>query len=129
MDRARLLELKLQIPPASKEELYGGIVGGRPKGRTRKIFGVIEMWHDRGTTIIYASVLAVWSYLFTASFVNMIAYKDEVANIVITIGVPVVVAGLICWHLHKIDTPSVEVMRLKQEINYYEKESTIQPNT
>ncbi|MDT8300101.1 MAG: hypothetical protein RQ760_01375 [Sedimentisphaerales bacterium] len=120
MQRARLLELHLQIPPASKYELAGGLVGGRPKGRSRKLFGVIEMWHDRGLAFIYSSVLAVWSYLFFASIVTLVSWKQEVVHMVFQFGVPILILVISWLQLHKIDTSSEEVKKLKEEIKNFD---------
>jgi hypothetical protein len=66
--RAKLLELRLRVPPSSESEGSGGPFMNRA-GRGRRFLGV-TMWHDRGLSLVYATVLGAWGYLLTTSLTS-----------------------------------------------------------
>lgn len=69
--RAKLLELRLGVPPLLPDSPSGGPFSCRP-GRGRKLFG-ITLWHDRGLITIYSATLGAWVYLFTATTLGQFA--------------------------------------------------------
>ena len=61
--RARALEILLDFDSTDRTtKQFGGTFLDRP-GRSRKMFGILLMWHDRALAIIYASAFAGWGYL------------------------------------------------------------------
>jgi hypothetical protein len=66
--RAKLLELRLRVPPSSTSEDGGGPFMNRA-GRGRRFLG-ITMWHDRGLSLVYATVLGAWGYLLATSLTS-----------------------------------------------------------
>jgi len=68
--RAKLLEIRLGMPPVSARDGFGGPFMGRA-ARERKLFGWVEMWHDRALALIYGMALGGWAYLSTASVLGL----------------------------------------------------------
>jgi hypothetical protein len=59
--RARGLEEKLGFLSFTDVE-HGGPYRDRPVD-TRKLFGLLPMWHDLGLALVYSSCLAGWSFI------------------------------------------------------------------
>jgi hypothetical protein len=62
--RARWLEATiLRLPSRHTHLARGGQYAERP-GERRRLFGLIEIWHDRALALIYGTVLGGWTFLF-----------------------------------------------------------------
>jgi hypothetical protein len=62
IDRAKVLESRLQLPSVRSEEGTGGPFTERPD-RAVQLLGSFAAWHDRGLALVYAAALAGWTYL------------------------------------------------------------------
>ena len=60
--RAKALEACLKFPICAAGFTVGGLFSERSKDKLR-LFGVVQIWHDRGLAIVYGSTLAAWSLL------------------------------------------------------------------
>lgn len=85
---------------------FGGSFLGRP-GRGLKLFGFIPMWHDLGLDIVYSAALGAWSFLIVVSLTK---------NPVVLVVVPIAIAVLLLWGLLKLDNPTDEFVKLREEI-------------
>lgn len=113
--RAKLLELRLNLPPVSSQDSFGGPLMGRPK-RGRKLFGKIEMWHDRALILIYSITLGSWAYLFTASLLRSFTVEEGIYKT--TGSIIAFVILIVFWQqLHKLDkSNNPELKALDKEI-------------
>jgi hypothetical protein len=60
--RAQVLERRLGIGSIGGEAGAGGVFS-EPRERTQRLFGRLEVRHDRALAFVYAAALAGWSYL------------------------------------------------------------------
>ncbi len=60
--RAQVLERRLGIQSIGGEPQVGGVFSELPP-RTLRLFGRLEVWHNRALAFVYAAALAGWSYL------------------------------------------------------------------
>lgn len=66
-----------------------GICNPRP-GRTRKLFGVVTIWHDRGLAMIYGAVLGAWVFPVAAGgllLMNTMSHS-------LSMGIAAIIAGV-----------------------------------
>ena len=60
--RAKALEGRLKFPVCTAGFEEGGLFSERAPKKLR-LFGLVQIWHDRGLAIVYGSTLAAWSLL------------------------------------------------------------------
>jgi hypothetical protein len=61
--RAKALEVCLKLPICTHPARDGGFFCERRSLKKLRLFGLLEIWHDRGLAIVYGSTLAAWSVL------------------------------------------------------------------
>lgn len=100
--RAKNLEAYLGLPRASNHRFSrGGAFLDRPE-RSLKLFGLIDIWHDRGLAIVYSTALAGWSYLFIAGLTAFEPVDSALCSILVW-AVPAVVWMAFIAHFHQAD--------------------------
>lgn len=121
--RAKSLEVLLRLQPLSnlkspdeKRRLwaYGGAFLDRP-GRSRKLFGRILMWHDRGLAIIYATALGGWCYLLVSAITKLME-SGQLVSLGVCAGVPLIVAAAMFLQLRRFDKATDELEELPDHI-------------
>ncbi|MCP4584165.1 MAG: hypothetical protein GY839_21340 [candidate division Zixibacteria bacterium] len=108
--RVRSLEVLLKLPPIcnliseqkTRQKLkFGGPFLDRPK-RSRKLLGMILMWHDRGLALIYSTVIGAWCYLLTRGIL-CVFYLNNQIYLVILLGIPFVISLILFLNLEQLD--------------------------
>jgi hypothetical protein len=61
ISRARWLERERLRLPGRADAQFGGQFAERPPER-RRLFGIVEVWHDRALALIYGTVLGGWVF-------------------------------------------------------------------
>jgi len=113
--RAKTLEAKLGFDPIDKNiRKRGGAFLDRPH-RSRKLFGLFLMWHDRALAIIYSAVFAAWSYLIVDGFIKILGH--DLWNILLwcRVLIPIMIFFLFLLELHRFDEPTDVPEALSQE--------------
>lgn len=112
---AKLLELRLGFEGLSAADSVSGPFLGRP-GRSRNLFGRIQIWHDRGLAMIYSAALGVWAFMMASSSISLVVGARQEAQLIagfLALGVT-----MIFWReLHRLDSANTSEFReLDQEI-------------
>jgi hypothetical protein len=68
--RLQALEKELKMTRHSPGDGPGGVSRERP-GRALKFFGIWTIWHDRGLSLIYGSVLGAWLFPIMFAVFNL----------------------------------------------------------
>jgi len=97
--RAKNLEVYLGLPWALSQYGRGGPLLGRPpRSSLKKLFGIFEIWHDRGLAIVYSSCLAAWLYLTLWGIRGLwLKYLDTTSALRVMLGVVAVIVPAIFW--------------------------------
>jgi len=104
--RAKTLEAKLRFDPIDTNiKKRGGAFLDRPQ-RSRKLFGLLLMWHDRALAIIYSAVFGAWSYLILDGFIKTLGYDLWNMSLWGRVLIPIVVFSLFLLELHRFDEPT-----------------------
>jgi hypothetical protein len=97
VSRAKFLEEELGLPRnprrsrnPDKPADAGGAFIDRP-GQRRKLFGLIEIWHDRGLALVYSSVLAAWTYLILDALFALRGVEGSTFRSLALVAVPLAV--------------------------------------
>ena len=89
--RAKALVARLKFPVCSAGSEEGGLFSERSPKKLR-LFGLVQIWHDRGLAIVYGSSLAAWSLLVCPAVLTSQTGQLYFASIV---GRPNVVSGMV----------------------------------
>ena len=103
--RAKALEAELGFLSFDKNRKLGGAFLDRPR-RSKKLFKMLLMWHDRGLAIVYGTVLAGWVHLITEGFIKVFVSNPNTLFMLIRIVIPAFTFILFLWQLHKFDEPT-----------------------
>jgi hypothetical protein len=127
----------MQVRAKSLETFLGFSRAGNPKSnrsgpllqrppRARKLFGVVKVWHDRALSIVYATLLAAWSYLIAAASAEVLRPRaSHVGFLVWTVPSVVWVAFVVQLHLY--DNPTDETHAFPKEVVYLLQQSAAEP--
>jgi hypothetical protein len=98
--RAKWLERKLLMPLATKGRAGGGLFMERPR-RTQRLFRAVEIWHDRGLSIVYGAAVGAWFYILTNSALAIAGRK----SLAVSLAVAVTTAALFMGEFIRIAGP------------------------
>ncbi|MCK4825641.1 hypothetical protein KA005_58375 [bacterium] len=93
--------LKIVDKQETDEKHYGGIFLDRP-GRSLFLFGLINMWHDRGLSIVYSATLGAWSFVVARGISELCHIKGPIYKLAISL----VVFILFLLEFHRHDNPT-----------------------
>lgn len=112
--RAKNLESYLGFAKAANPRFArGGAFLDRPK-RSLKLFGMIDIWHDRGLAIIYSTALAGWAYLFVAGLTAIEPAESKVCEVLVW-AIPAITWAAFMAHFHQADLTTDEEVVLSQK--------------
>lgn len=87
MKRAKWLEEQLHLQPHTGDESgLGGIFLSRPR-RSRRLFGVALMYHDRGLYLVYSATLGAWAFVIFHSVLRMLNHPNLPLTLVLSFAV------------------------------------------
>ena len=97
--RARALERKLHFGRYSAGIDDGGLFNEQRPLQRPKLFGRIDMWHDRGLGLVYGSALGAWSFIIAGSSLNLLGRRNDTLAILMA----VVVAAVAFVEFHHLE--------------------------
>ena len=127
----------LQMRAKSLEAYLGFSRAGNPKSKrsgpmlqrppqARMLFGFVRMWHDRALAIVYATILAAWSYIIAAALVELVSSTSTVFRYASWV-VPFVIWISFVVQLHKYDNPTDDTQVYPSEVVFLLQQSSDEP--
>lgn len=112
--RAKNLEAYLGLPKASNQQFKrGGAFLDRPM-RSLKLFGLVDIWHDRALAIVYSTSLAAWAYLLVAGLAQIEPADSTLCKILVWAFPPVVWVAFMA-HFHQADLATDQAVVLSDK--------------
>jgi hypothetical protein len=69
ISRLKKLETALGLESFDEDVTHGGLFSQRPASRQR-LFGIVDIWHDRALALVYGVSLGMWAWLASTAWMG-----------------------------------------------------------